>query len=95
MRNLKREYYGGEINIIVWKQGTEESSKYFINYSRNGSAEAFIEIQSTPDSEIIGAFYDVNEKGQQAVSNLLSDNLLLGKLRVLTSSELEETLYED
>lgn len=95
MRQLKREYADGTTAIIIWKQGKGESLKYIINYSQNGGCEAFLKIQSTRDSEIIGAFYGVNEKGTKAVSNLLSDNMLQGKLKVITSSELENILCED
>ncbi len=95
MRQLKREYSGGTTDLMIWKQGADESLKYIVVYSQRGLTDAFIKIQSTPDSEIIGVFYGVNKKGEKAVSNLVNDNLLQGKLRVITSSELEETLCED
>ena len=98
MRQLKREYQGGTADIIIWRTGTEESPEYLVTYSQQGTgrtAERFLEIQSTPDSEIIGVFYGVNEKGGKAVSDLLFNNMLKGKIRVLTSPELEEILCED
>ena len=97
MTELKREYRNGRIDIVIWKKGDEYTITYNQipgNENSRTTGERFLEIQETPCSEVVGVFYRVNDQGVKAVTNRLFDNMLEGRLKVLTHSDLEEVLCE-
>ena len=92
MTKLKKEYCGGGISLIVWRDGDNQTVISSLNYEY--LPDRFLQIQETPGSEVIGAFFEINEKGFKAVSERLYDNMLAGRERVITLSDLEEVLCE-
>ena len=92
MKQIKREYLGGETNIVVWRE--EDSYTFAFSKSQDGTARTFLDIQSTPGSEVVGTFYGINTQGTKAVEDRLFDNLLRGRTEPITLSDLEEVLCE-
>ena len=93
MSELKREYQDGRIEIIVWRDG----DSYLVTFNSTDSstnAHVFAKIQETPGSEVLGVFSGVNELGVEAVRDRLFENLLHGRTRPITSSELQKLLFK-
>ncbi len=94
MPELKREYRGGSVEIIIWRDG-DSYSITFNNNNPRANAEVYARMQEKPLSRVIGIFPGVNEHGANAVRDMLFENMREGRTEVLTQSELQKLLYED
>ncbi len=92
MKQLKKDYQGGDLSLIVWI----DKDRYTVLSSLDSQtiSHRYLEIQQTPSSEIIGAFFGLRVEGFKAVSERLYDNMLADKEKPLALSDLEEVLCE-
>ena len=76
MRELKREYQGKR-DLLVYKIN-EDYSIASAPTDTNGLSDNYLTMQTSSDSEIIGAYFNVNDNAITAINRFFRDNLTAG-----------------